>query len=244
MKNTSKQNNKKKSITSAPEVILVVGTFFLSVLIVNKQTKRIDGTADLKEPKISVTATETGNTAVNDSLLDILRENGIDTSELEESGDTDIGGKILGSALPAKQYRTLHDAESAFGYYLGLHNHLDSLTEYELVDMYIINGNIMQAVYENADETRTITVKTSKEKSVDELADVYTRYSHEVEKTYSGISVTFSGEEDDMVNLVKLSYSGKAYTIYSASGLGVEDAEDLTKELIKNLLLIQFSSKE
>lgn len=172
-------------------------------------------------------------------IMDILKDAGVDVDALDEGAKTGSGGTILGDALPAMSYRTLADAEQEFGYYLGLHNKLESLTEYELVAMYIIDNDIMQGIFNNLDETKTITVKTSKVKSKQELISVYNEYEINEHEIIEGIDVAMSGNTSEEINLAYFDVkNGKNYSIFTHSGISREQMVELVSELISNLKIM------
>lgn len=179
------------------------------------------------------------SSSAEDSIADVLAEKGIDTDKIQGKSSTSSGGTILGSALPAVQYKTLNDAEKSFGYYLGLHNKLESLSDYELVDMYIINKQVMQAVYENSNSTKTITVKTSKTETASDLADVYSNDKVNDQIEVNGVDINISVSND----VIKLAYfsvpNGKSYSVYTAAGLNTDDMTSILTELIENLKLME-----
>jgi len=187
-------------------------------------------------PSASVSPTVSPSQTENDATLSVLKDAGVDTTKIENKAATAGGGTILGGALPAVAYKTLSEAESAFGYYLGLHNKMGSLTGYNLVGMYIIDGKVMQGIYESSDATKTITVKTSKIEASTELVSVYSKYSLDETIEINGVSVKLLGSTKESFNLAYFSVpNGKGYSIHTDSGLSETDMNKLLTELINNL---------
>lgn len=173
------------------------------------------------------------------AIIDMLAEQGIDKDKLEDEYTQESGATILGDALPAKAYRTLAEAEKEFGYYLGYHNQLESLSDYELVDMHIINDKFMQGTYENSDSTKTISVKTSKEMTAKELVKVYKDHDYAGNVNIQDIEVNLAGKDSETLNLAYFSVpNGKSYSINTEAGLSAEDMSSLITELIDNLKIM------
>ena len=159
-------------------------------------------------------------------VTELLKENGVSEEKIAEMQKTASGATIMGDALPAKEYRTLNDAETAFGYYLGLHNKIDSLPEYEF----------MQGTYENSDGTKSILVKTSKTKSASEMSSVYTGNTYSKKEYIHGVEVKLQGKEAGTINVASFNVqNGKAYVISSVAGLNEANMIDVLAELIVNI---------
>lgn len=169
-------------------------------------------------------------------VTELLKENGVSEEKIAEMQKTASGATIMGDALPAKEYRTLNDAETAFGYYLGLHNKIDSLPEYELTAMHIINNEFMQGTYENSDGTKSILVKTSKTKSASEMSSVYTGNTYSKEEYIHGVEVKLQGKQAGTINVASFNVqNGKEYVISSVAGLDEANMLDVLAELIVNI---------
>lgn len=168
-------------------------------------------------------------------VIDMLAEQGVDKEKLEKSYTNANGATILGDALPAKEYKSLHEAEETFGYYLGLHNTLESLTGYDLIAMHIVNNTFMQGTYENGTD-KSLLVKTSKKEKSEELAKVYTEYEIFKSIDVEGVKVNLSSKDTESINLAYFDLSnGKSYALSTVSGLSEEDTLKLLRELITNL---------
>lgn len=154
---------------------------------------------------------------------------------------TDEDGKILTKRMV--QYATLADAENAMGYYLGLHNTIESAPSLKLTGMYTVGDNEWhQALYEDDSGTyKNITIKTSMSIGVSELTAPYKvkEYSTEEVVDVDGIDVTFVGNSHSITNLVYFDVlNGKAYTIYTSVGNEYSVMYDIVEELIKNLKIM------
>lgn len=191
---------------------------------------------------------------------DVSSENSEEASENEittEKVQTETGAILEGNlAKEVKQFRTLADAEADMGYYLGLHNTLESVDGYELVGFYKIDGGTWyQAVYEyeNPEEIGypTITIKTSKTATLDELVEPYTFKELdgtggkvEESKKLSDVLVNYAGYQNHTENgFWDLAYfevpNGKKYSIYSSSGINKTVLDDILNELIGNLKIME-----
>lgn len=191
---------------------------------------------------------------------DVSSENGEEVSEDEittEKVQTETGAILEGNlAKEVKQFRTLADAEEDMGYYLGLHNTLESVDGYELVGFYKIDGGTWyQAVYEyeNPEEIGypTITIKTSKTATLDELVEPYTFEELagtggkvEESKKLSDVLINYAGYQNHTENgFWDLAYfevpNGKKYSIYSSSGINKAVLDDILNELIGNLKIME-----
>jgi len=133
-------------------------------------------------------------------------------------------------------FRSLSDAEISFGYYLGLHNSLDSIDNYQLVSIHIVANNKMLAIFDHTEEQKSITIKTSKELSINDLINVYNTDSMtKTNENILGVPVVI-GKKGELVNLAYFEVkNGKRYSIYTKEGLSTEDANSLLYELIVNL---------
>lgn len=191
---------------------------------------------------------------------DVSSENSEEASEDEittEKVQTETGAILEGNlAKEVKQFRTLADAEADMGYYLGLHNTLESVDGYELVGFYKIDGGTWyQAVYEYETPEEigypTITIKTSKTATLDELVEPYTFKELdgtggkvEESKKLSDVLVNYAGYQNHTENgFWDLAYfevpNGKKYSIYSSSGINKAVLDDILNELIGNLKIME-----
>lgn len=167
-------------------------------------------------------------------ITELLKENGVSEDKIKNMQKTASGATLMGDAVPAKEYRTLNDAEKEFGYYLGLHNKLESLDGYELVAMHIINEEFMQGTYESDKES--LIVKTSKVKSAEDMAKVYNDMTNKNNQTILGVPVSLRSKEVGKVNVATFRVpNGKNYVISSVAGLSNEEMKELLSELIDNL---------
>lgn len=194
----------------------------------NKPTE----TAIQKEPVEQVDAEK-------EEILGMLESQGVDRAKLEEEYKTKNGATILGDALPVEKFKTLAEAEERYGDFLGLHNKLESLNEYSLVAMHLVNHEFIQATYESADETKTIVVKTSKVKTPTQLIAVYGDYTYKKQIDIQGINVSTSGESENKVQLMYFNtLDGKSYSLHTTYGLSEVEATKLLIELVSNLQLM------
>lgn len=179
----------------------------------------------------------------NDQESSILESVGLNPNNVTINVDNlNDGSDTVAKAVT--QYKTLADAESDMGYYLGFHNTIESVPELSLVGMYSIgNGEWYQALFEsstNDDENavHNITVKTSMVDDKSKLMATYNIDSYEYKTTRSiqGVDIDFIGESDDNINVVALSISnGKAYTIYTSLGNSYDVMYSIANELVINL---------
>lgn len=177
------------------------------------------------------------------NLREFLISQGLDPDLVDQQSKTEGGATILGSAKPVEEYRTLHDAEEAYGSYFGLHNKLDTLPQYSLVSMYNVNGEFLQGIYSDDDNESTILVKFSKSKTTDFLREPYEirKFSKliVVDMT-NNVKATIEGDSETAINLMMISFlNGKNYTIYSPTPLTQSQAKDLCKELSNNVTSMQ-----
>lgn len=178
------------------------------------------------------------STEEREALEKLLEDNGIDTSILDEAADTELGGTILGDAKPVKQFKTLHDGEEYYKSYLGFHNSIDSLPGYNLVGLYCVNDEFMQAIYESEQGESNLVVKFSKTLNSGELREPYdiSEYIKHLDIKES-VSAHLEGEDKSSINLILLDYTnGKSYSIYSKQGLSEEIAADIANELTDNVM--------
>lgn len=175
----------------------------------------------------------------DENIKNILESQGIDGSIVEDKKRTESGATILGDALPVKECRTLAEGEEIIGYYLGLHNKLESLPDYELVQLFIINNEFMYAIYENQNDLDTILIKTSKIKDSKDLTSVYEDYKLKDIINIEGVDVNVSSNTEGIVNLAYFDVkNGKSYSIFNKAGLEEGDIKLLLKELISNLKIM------
>lgn len=194
---------------------------------------------------------EVGLTDTDRQMLDIMEEQGIDTTKIEDNIRKSVlesGGVILGGALPAKEYKTLASAEQQFGTYFGLHNKLDSIENCELSKLFIINEDTMNAIYDIEYEEhveKTMIIKLTIKNTLESLIDVYkeNKYSSKGILDIGGIDVTIEGIENiGEYGEVNLAYfeadDGRKYSIHSESGIELEKVKLVLNEIIENVKMI------
>lgn len=180
---------------------------------------------------------------VKDPADEVLEGLGIDPKDLNKEITTS-GGVLTGDvAKTVKQYRTLAEAEEDMGYYLGLHNDIESHPELQLVGMYNIgNGAWYQAAYESSsNKISGITVKTSNKTDIKQLIAPYNvgEYKNKEVKNIEDIEVNFLGNESSVVNLVYFKVkNGKSYSIFTSAGNDDAVMTDIATELISNLKIM------
>ena len=206
-------------------------------------------TANVKQVAKTPSATSSSPSAASsadpdkETILNMLAGQGLDKNKLASEYKSQSGATILGGAMPAIRYKSLADAEKAYGDYLGLHNKLDSLVEYSLVDIHIINKEFMEASYETQDAKKSIIVKTSKVKKAADLIKVYGTLDYNLKVTIQDIDVNIAGTGIDKIQLMSFDTSdGKSYSIHTDYGLSAVDANKLLTELINNVQLIKEQS--
>ena len=232
----------RKQLNSSVAVIfLVLTVVFIGAAIHSSSGnpyEYTDSSESLDSTDKTTSDNETTQEAIDAARQQIADELGIDVSNIKVSDTTQLesGGTVLGSAKKVKNYKSLADAESDMGYYLGLHNKIDSLRGYELVGMYKIADSWYQAVFECSDKP-SITVKTSKEASLKDLTDAYTSEYNVVDTdNIKGIDVTSKSDADGTVHLMYFeTINNKKYTIFSTDGIDSLDAVNLVTELITNI---------
>lgn len=178
------------------------------------------------------------------AFLELMEELGIDINTLGEQKQTDDGAKVIGDARPAKAFRSLGEAEDAFGYYLGFHNTIESVDNdtYELIGIYIIENDFMQAVYDNNDQTKKLVVKLAINSETDDLINVYFEngeigYDKEDKIHNVNYRLYKNDKETDIYNLVWFkTEDGKAYSIDTKTGLKEKEIRSLLDELIWNVI--------
>lgn len=235
----------RKQLNSSVAVIfLVLIGAFIVLAICNSSVN----SSESENSSNKVENTESTNEATNDdgpskeeidaARQQIADELGIDVSNIKANETTQLesGGTVLGTAKKVKNFKSLAEAESDMGYYLGLHNKFDSLSGYELVGMYKIADSWYQAVFECIDKP-SITVKTSKEASLKDLTAAYTSDYDVVEtESINGIDVTSKSDANGTVHLMYFeTANNKKYSIFSTDGIDGLDAVNLVNELIGNL---------
>lgn len=232
----------RKQLNSSVAIIFLV--LIIAFVVVAIQTSSVDSYEhENNSDSLESTSETSNNEGPSKEELDAARQQiadelGIDVSNIKVNDATqlDSGGTVLGAAKKVKNYRSLADAESDMGYYLGLHNKLQSLSGYELVGMYQISDSWYQALFECSGKP-SITVKTSKEASLEDLTAAYTSEYDVVETEYiKGINVTSKSDADGTVHLMYFeTENDKKYTIFSTDGIDSLDAASLVTELLDNL---------
>ena len=202
-------------------------------------------TESANENKVQV-VDDNGNVVEVDEATQNL-VNSIDEA-IKNGTDNEISSTT--NTKKAKSYKTLADAESAFGSNLGLYTYVDALENYEMISAYIIEDEFMQCVYaKNQDGTKitddedietaditSIAVKYSKTVKSEELIKVYKEYDVTYDKSYNGNVVHFGGSEVGKVNIAYMDLNnGRNYTIHSADPLDSSVMENVVGELIGNL---------
>lgn len=215
----------------------IITVLFIALLIISasgctQQNKENIDNESVESENLDMTEEE------RKAVEQLLKDNNIDPSILDESTNTEMGGTILGDAKPVKQFRTLHDGEEYYESYFGFHNTIDSLQGYSLVGLYCINDEFMQGIYEADDGSKNLVVKFSKTLTTDELSSPYEdrEYIDHIELENS-ISAHIEGNSSDELNLMLLGFkNNKSYSIYSASGLPRETMVNIGNELVTNLM--------
>lgn len=140
------------------------------------------------------------------------------------------------------QYKTLAEAESDMGYYLGFHNDMKSVPEYHLIAISNVGEKAwFQATFqhEESDKWPDIVVKTSKESPLESLKITYSSTMNDiVTRTYHGISVEYAGNGEYYKLVSFETPNNKAYTLYCNNGFKIEYWEPIVKELISNLVIM------
>ena len=179
----------------------------------------------------------------SDTEKDLIEQIGLDPDNVTTEVTTS-GGKLVGNlAKTVTSFRTLAEAEEDMGYYLGLHNTIESHPELTLSGVYKIGqDDWYQALFEDASgSVNNITVKTSMTTSVSELIAPYnvSDYNWTRSESVLGVNVTFAGNDDGIVNLMYFDVSnGKAYSIYTSVGNEYSVMLDIVSELIENLQIM------
>ena len=150
------------------------------------------------------------------------------------------------------------------GYYLGLHNNIESVPEYNLVGMYGINeGEWYQAIFESSEADKqlaelgdniteaqakeitsmypSITLKVNKGGSIDSLIEPYKdSYDKKEDSLIEGVRVYFERKSDDSkYNLAYFSVpNGKCYSIFTEDGINETKLVSMLTELINNLKIM------
>ena len=114
--------------------------------------------------------------AAKDEAIDrVLTTIGKDSEDLNKIYNED-GTVNSESVKTVKQFRTLNDAEVYMGFYLGLHNRLESIDKYELVSISNVGeGTWFQALYESEDIDKytDYTLKVKKTTQKEEILEAY-----------------------------------------------------------------------
>lgn len=176
----------------------------------------------------------------NDSVKELLKQQGMSDEDIEKVETSENGATIIGGAKPVVSYRTLHDAETAFGNYLGLHNTIQLDEEYNLVSMMIINKTILFGTYENLNADRTFTVKLSIEDNLEKIKEnAYPEYEESSKLEINGIEATL-WHDDNGAHLLEFECSNeKKYVLFSLNGIKQIYFESIAEELIDNLMIME-----
>ena len=203
----------------------------------------------------------------DDVITNFVDSIGVDKEDLTGVVKTESGATLEGNlAKTVKQYRTLAEAEEAMGYYLGLHNTIESHPEYNLVAMYNIgDGAWYQALFEHSEASR-ITEELGDAITEHEAAHLAEEYPSLTVKTTKDTEAgldgliapyldDFNSDEIITINDVKVricsNYEGeallgcftipnkKSYSIYTSYGIEPEVMKDILGELINNLKIME-----
>lgn len=101
-------------------IVILIGFSIIAYILLNPVNSNDDYT--------EIDTSSTSSTSQDESNLEIL-------------GETATGRLVAEGAKRVKSFRTLAEAESDMGYYLGLHNYLECDSLYELVAMQSIGDN-------------------------------------------------------------------------------------------------------
>lgn len=253
------KKEKEKELILNTVIILLVFVLATVVLIGWSLTAEVD-TEDLIDNAVTNSENSTGidlsgaenfeeesELVTQEAINQVLDTLGKDSSDLNKVYDED--GNILSNTVKTiKAFRTLAEAEEYMGYYLGLHNTLECIDGYELVQMSSVgNDDWMQALYqgENLDDYPDFTVKVSKESSLDILLsafDLDNGYPIKEIKNIYDVKVTVLGKISSDENVLNLSYfstdNGKNYVINCGGGMTRDNMLAILSELISNLQIM------
>lgn len=214
-------------------VVLATAAIIITAKLGNTRIVKIKQSSSASSSASSSTSSSTSS---SDSVMKMLEEQGLSKSKLEKQYHTSSGATILGDGLPVKNFKTLNDAETSFGYYLGLHNKLASLSGYQLVSVYVINSLFMQASFDSTDGKKSIVVKTTKKETAAMLTNVYSKGKYIDKINVNGTEVTIYGTSREVANTSYFGVkNGKQYSIHTEKGISKKDMLALLGELINNL---------
>lgn len=175
----------------------------------------------------------------NNAVKELLKNQGLSDEELAKIETTENGATIVGNAKPVISYRTLHEAEEAFGNYLGLHNSVVIDEDYELVSMMIIDNNILFGTYENSNADKTFTIKLSMTESIEDIKNgAYSLYEDTKEVEIEDVNVKLY-EDNRGVHIAEFECkNSKKYVLFSLDGISEKHMEKVVTELIDNLKIM------
>lgn len=197
--------------------------------------------AELEEKK-----REEENEAYIETFLEGLYEEGFISEELKDSSKKRVlpsGMTVIGDAIPAKSYRTLADGEAAYGKYLGLHNKVsDGITDWELIQVVIIDDKILQGTYESSNGMNFNLKLTYPEKgaTLSDLISVYDKCDRydDFEMNECKGKLGYSNRIQNYETIFFIAKNEKVYSIHNASGFRKEAIESLLAELTYNLTIM------
>ena len=183
---------------------------------------------------------------LNETARKFIEEMGMDPDNDTIQDVNGTGLTLVGNAKVVNQYRSLHEAETDMGYYLGLHNTLESWPNYELVGMYNIGNEWYQAIYEDViGERASITLKVSKTATLEDLTeaydfDLYDERDIVYESELGDISgKIYVGKEDKLEHLICFeTANNKKYTLFTFDGVADEVLTNVFYELAANLQIM------
>lgn len=185
----------------------------------------------------------TGTT--KDEAIDrVLSSIGKDSEDLNKTYNED--GTVNGESVKTvKQFRTLNEAEVYMGFYLGLHNRLESIDKYELVSISNVGeGTWFQALYqsEDLDEYTDFTLKVSKTTPMEVLLGAFDlengyKYHDTIDINGQEVNILSKGTIEGDSNLAYFSTkNGKKYVLNCGGGMLRENMELILNELVINLM--------
>ena len=157
---------------------------------------------------------------------------------------TESGATLEGNlAKTVKQFKTLAEAEEDMGYYLGLHNTVQSHEEYRLVGMYRIGENEWyQAAFDcETNPKEGFTLKVSKTMTEEEMLKPYEDSDFRYKSTnfYGFTAITYESLTEEKWNLASFTCkNGKVYSLYTGEGIERKLFEDIVSELLGNLIIM------
>lgn len=181
-----------------------------------------------------------------EQVLETLKEQGLvdDDATIDDVQTTDNGLSILGDSVqPIKSFNSLHEAETTFGYYLGLRNIVnDGTKDWELVSMSIIGSSIMYGRYETQidDKQQLFTIKTSKEDSSELLTSTYDKPENIEKEILNTIECHFGSTDGKWQICWFDTVNGKSYAVYSSTGFSsLAELKAIINELTYNITTME-----